>query len=457
MKMWDGRFTKASDRLMEQFNNSLPFDRELIEHDIAGSVAWAQALRKAGVLTAAESGRIVKGLRRVLREHRAGTLAFDRSDEDIHMAVERLLVERIGVDGKKLHTGRSRNDQVATDFRLYAKERLRGLAAVLSQLRETVLARAQKDLGVVMPGFTHLQQAQPVLVSHYWLSLFWALGRDHERLLRAADAADVLALGSGAIAGAGFPVDRRFLARRLGFATVSPNSMDAVASRDFALEALAAVSSLAVTLSRYAEDLIIWSSKEFHYVELDDAWATGSSMMPQKKNPDALELIRGKCGRFIGNYLRLATTLKGVGMTYCKDLQEDKEPLFDSGAQMDMVLRVFSPVLATLTLDRTSIAADLDPFLFATDLADYLVERGVPFRRAHEIVGKIVAWCIKRSKPLDKMKLSDLKRHAPEFRADVMRVFRWESALAHRSVAGGTSRKSVDDQIRTARRLLRRA
>jgi len=454
MKMWDGRFSEKTHALMEAFNNSLSFDIALIEQDIAGNIAWAKALDKAGVLAPAETKLIVAGLRELLDEHRKGALDLKPTDEDVHMAVERLLIQKIGEAGAKLHTGRSRNDQVATDFRLFVKQSLAQIAGAAAGLQKTLLSMAERDRKIVVPGFTHLQQAQPVLLAHYWLSFFWALEREKGRLTHAIETADIMPLGSGAIAGAGFAVDRTFLAKELGFSRLSDNSMDAVASRDFALEALAAIASLGILCSRYAEDLIIWSSREFGFIELDDAWSTGSSMMPQKKNPDSLELIRGKAGRLVGNHNRLAVTLKGVGMTYYKDLQEDKEPVFDSVAHAIMAVTVFTGVLDTLTINRERIAKDLDPFLWATDLADYLVEKKVPFRQAHKIVGKIVAQCIDKKRALDTMTAADLRSFSEAFDGDVVGVFSWDAAIRRRNLRGGAGHDSVARQIEDARKII---
>jgi argininosuccinate lyase len=370
------------------------------------------------------------------------------------MAVERLLVERIGDAGSRLHTGRSRNDQVTTDFRLYIKKKLSLLTEKVEGLQRALLDRCETDDGTIMPGYTHLQQAQPILLPHYWLSFFFLLEREKKRVRQALTAADVMPLGSGALAGSGFPVDRSRLADTLGFSEVTDNSLDGVAARDYVLEALAACTSLGISLSRYAEDLVIFSSHEFGFVELDDAWATGSSMMPQKKNPDSLELLRGKCGRFIGNYTRFATTLKGVGLTYYKDLQEDKEPLFDSLYQMEMVLEVFAQVIATLSVKRDRIRGDLHPFLLATDLADYLVRKGMAFRNAHHVIGGIVGHCVKKDVSLTSLDVKQLRKFSELFDDDVMDLFSWEGAVAGRDVAGGTSGRSVHKQLHKARKLL---
>ena len=454
MKMWDGRFSKPSDRLMEQFNNSLPFDEALIEEDITGSIAWAGALAGIGVFTRDEYDLVVRGLQEILQEYRGGTITFSSQDEDVHMAVERILIERIGDTGARLHTGRSRNDQVATDTRLYTKKALRALCGLVKGLQEAILFRAKNDLVIIIPGFTHLQQAQPILLAHYWMSFFFILERERSRLAHALKTADIMPLGAGAMAGSGFAVNRDKLADELGFASVSENSIDAVSSRDFLLETLATIASLGIHLSRYAEDLIVWSSREFGFVELDDAWSTGSSMMPQKKNPDSLELIRGKSGRFLGNYTRFATTLKGIGLTYYKDLQEDKEPLFDSVTHISMVLQVFTQVLATLTIREERIRNDLDPFLLATDLADYLVRKGMPFRQAHKVIGRVVGFCVENDLVLDSLSVERLQTFSELFGSDVTEIFSWQGAIDRRTVQGGTGMKSVKQQIAKAEGLL---
>lgn len=454
MKLWDGRFNKPTDSLMEAFNHSLPFDKALIDEDIAGSMAWADALHRIGILNTREHAKIKSGLRSIVAKAKKGQVEFLPGDEDIHMAVERLLTDRIGAAGAKLHTGRSRNDQVVTDVRLYVKKKLSGTIDSIELLQRSLLTRAKKDYDNIIPAYTHLQQAQPILLAHYWLSFFFALERDKNRFMQAIAAADSCPLGAGAVAGSGFNVDRARIARDLGFGSVAPNSLDAVASRDFLLEALAAISSLGILCSRYAEDLIIWSSREFGFVELDDAWSSGSSMMPQKKNPDSLELVRGKSGRFIGNYTRCATLLKGVGLAYFKDLQEDKEPFFDSALHIGLVLSVFSNVLATLTINAGRIERTMDPFLLATDCADYLVRKGLPFRQAHRVIGKIVAHCIENDLSFLKVPLATLKSFSPLFGSDVKRIFSWEHALAQRELEGGTGRKSVRRQMAAAEKLL---
>ncbi|MCX7725427.1 MAG: argininosuccinate lyase [Chitinispirillaceae bacterium] len=454
MKMWDGRFLKPSDSLMEKFHNSLPFDQTLIDEDIEGSKAWAGALEKIGVYKKDEYQKVCKALDKIREDYHQGKISFDEHDEDIHMAIERILIERVGEAGARLHTGRSRNDQVTTDLRLFLKKKIMFLINCITELQKVLIKRAEKDKEIIIPGYTHLQQAQPILISHYWLSFFFILEREKERLRSAYKTADILPLGSGAIAGSGFKIDREYLAERLGFSKLSENSIDGVASRDYVLETLSVCASLGITLSRYAEDLIIFSSGEFGFIELDDAWATGSSMMPQKKNPDSLELIRGKSGRFIGNYVSFATTLKGVGLAYYKDLQEDKEPLFDSLSQMEMVLKVFKEVVDTLSLHKEKIKNNLNPFLLATDLADYLVKKGLPFRKAHNIVGKIVAYCLESREMFTELKLDTLKKFSNLFSDDVEKIFSWKNALSNREIRGGTGLKSIKKQLKIAKKLV---
>ncbi|ERP31501.1 argininosuccinate lyase [Chitinivibrio alkaliphilus] len=456
-KMWDGRFSRPSAELMERFNNSLPIDQRLIEEDIRGSKAWAGGLLKEGVLTAEEFTLICSGLDSISARYRAGEELFTASDEDIHMAVERLLGDEIGEVAAKLHTGRSRNDQVATDFRLYVKNSVATLVNSLTRVQKVLLTMAERDRDVIIPGYTHYQQAQPVALSHYWLSFFFILDREKKRLHAASEGADILPLGSGAIAGSGFAVDRSALAEELGFSRITDNSMDGVAARDFVLEALHAIASLGITISRYAEDLIVWSTYEFGFIELDDQWSTGSSMMPQKKNPDSLELIRGKSGRFLGNYTRFATTLKGIGLTYFKDLQEDKEPFIDSYEEMNLVLSVCEHVLGTLAVRKEAIAEKLNPFLLATDVADYLVRKGVPFRKCHHIVGRLVGDCIARGVELTDLSVEALREYSPHFGEDVQALFSWETALKGRDIYGGTGPGSVEKQLAKARELLNNA
>ena len=390
-KLWQGRFQGSMASSMEKLSVSLSFDQKLFREDIEGSQAHALGLKAAGVLTVAEFNKMQQGLKSVLADLEAGKALFEAGDEDIHMAVERILTARIGDLGKKLHTGRSRNDQVATDFKLYIRHRARALEVAVVKLQKALYAKAQIYRQDLMPGYTHMQQAQPVYIGHYLLSFFWALERDKTRLRNACASAGQLPLGSGALAGSAFPYRRELVAKALGFPEVSQNSIDATAHRDWALEFLGTMAILGTTLSSYAEDFVIWSSQEFGYLELGEAFTSGSSMMPQKKNPDSMELIRGKSGRLLGNFTRLFTVLKGLPHAYDRDLQEDKEGVFDSVETLEVCLTVMAEAITTLKFRTDVILRKMHPGMLATDLADYLVEKGMPFRDAHHVVGKMIA------------------------------------------------------------------
>src|SRR3989339_490746 len=452
MKMWEGRFAGKNDPDMEAFNRSLDFDRRFFRDDIAGSLAYAKALQKARVLSPRETTRIQTGLKALLKDERK--IRFLKSDEDIHMAVERLLTERIGDAGKKIHTGRSRNDQVALDTRLFARREIAGLRALLTGAMRAVLMLAEKNKSRIMPAFTHLQKAQPVLMGHYFLAWFFMLERDASRLSDCLRRLDVMPLGSGALAGSGFAIDRSLVARELKFARISDNSIDAVSDRDHLLEFLSVSSILASHLSRFAEDLIIFCSPGYGFFELSDAYATGSSMMPNKKNPDSLELIRGKAGRVFGNFARLFTVVKGLPLTYNKDLQEDKEPLFDTLDTLGGTLRIFTGVLSTLTVNPERVAAMLSADLLATDLADALTKNKTPFRAAHAIVGRIVRDCAQKGVPLETLTHADLRKYSP--RVPGTFSFCYHTSIAARSLPGGTGSSSVRAQICKARTILKR-
>ncbi len=449
-KLWGGRFAGATDALAHRFNASLPFDVQLYDEDITGSVAWALTLGGAGILTADEVATIIGGLEQVRAEFQGNTIVFDQADEDIHTVVERRLTELVGPVGGKLHTGRSRNDQVATDFRLWTMRAVDRLQGHLAALQRALLASARANLELPMPGYTHLQHAQPVTWGHWALSHFWPLARDAGRLAAARAAAAVLPLGSGALAGTPVAVDRQALAAGLGFAAASQNSLDAVADRDFALDFLYAAAVLGVHLSRLAEQLILFSSAEFGFAVLDDAYTTGSSLMPQKKNPDTLELARGKAGRLIGHLAGLLATLKGLPSAYDKDLQEDKEPLFDAAETLELALPVMAGVVGTLRLRPERMAAQLEPGLLATELADYLVRRGVPFRQAHELVGQAVQLAETRQVTLADLSLADMQTISEQFEAGALDVFDVAAALAGRQVMGGTAPQALQQQLAAA-------
>ncbi|NPV09587.1 MAG: argininosuccinate lyase [Anaerolineae bacterium] len=448
--MWGGRFTGDVDELMERFNASFPFDRRLYREDIEGSLAYARALEQAGVLSDAERVSIERGLRQVLTEFEQGTFVERPGDEDIHTAVERRLRELAGPIAGKLHTGRSRNDQVATDLRLYLRRQLDERSQELHRLQRASLDLAERNRAVIMPGYTHMQRAQPVRFSHWVLSWFWAWQRDMERLNDCRARAEVMPLGSGALAGTPLRLDREALASDLGFARPSENSMDAVRDRDFVVEALSWAAILSVHLSQMAEDVIIWSSAEFGFVRVADAYSTGSSLMPQKRNPDSLELIRGKAGRMIGHLTGLLTTLKGLPSTYNKDLQEDKEALFDAMDNLALTVPVATGVLETLEVCPDRMRAALDEAMLATDLADYLVAKGMPFRQAHEVVGRAVRLTEERGKDLSRLGQEEWASLSPLVGADVRDVFSWERSVEARSALGGTGLAALEEQLRRA-------
>ena len=409
-KAWGGRFREPTDPLVEQFSNSLATDLRMASHDVRGSIAHVRALQRARLLSASEAGTIERGLARVLREIDGGTFKARPSDEDVHMAVERRLTEIVGPVGGKLHTGRSRNDQVATDLRLWLRDQLDATVAGVEDLIRALVTRAHLDGDVIMPGYTHLQRAQPVLLAHHWLAYVEMLLRDRDRLRDCRVRVNVLPLGSGALAGAGFNLDRRRVAADLDFAAVSENSLDAVSDRDFVVEFLAAGSILAMHLSRLGEEIVLWSSAEFGFLTLPDAFATGSSMMPQKKNPDVAELVRGKTGRVYGALIALLTLLKGLPLSYNRDLQEDKPPLFDAVDTLRASLAVFARMLPRLGVVATTMRDAAGGLALATELADYLVERGLPFRQAHEVVGNVVRWCVDEQRELESLTAQELAR-----------------------------------------------
>jgi argininosuccinate lyase len=432
---------------MEQFNASISFDRQLWQADIRGSQAYARALARAGLLTEAEAQQLVNGLEQVAEEWAQDTFTLVEGDEDIHTANERRLTEIVGSVGGKLHTGRSRNDQVATDVRLWLREAVTGLRAYLQQLIAVSVDRAEAEIDVLMPGYTHLQPAQPIRWSHWLLSHTAAWQRDAQRLDEIAVRVNVMPLGSGALAGNPFPIDRHALADDLGFAAITCNSLDGVADRDFIAEFLFWATLTMLHLSRFAEDLIIYSSREFGFVTLADAYSTGSSLMPQKKNPDALELLRGKSGRVMGQLTGLMTVLKGLPTSYNKDLQEDKEPLFDAFRSLNASLQIACGVLSTLSVNSLSMRAALSPEMLATDLAEYLVRKGAPFRESHHVAGAAVRMAEVQAIALPDLSLEDLQTLHKAFDEDVAEVWSFEASVDRRDVSGGTSRRSVQEQI----------
>jgi argininosuccinate lyase len=454
-KAWGGRFSTAADPTAEAFTASLRFDRRLWPHDLDGSVAWARALARAGLVTGAERDAILAGLDAVRAELAEGRFPFRQELEDIHMNVERRLIELAGPVGGKLHTGRSRNDQIALDERLYLREIIGHVDEGIREVQAALLARAEEHMGAPMPGYTHLQRAQPILLSHHLLAYVFMLARDRERLAGARTRVNVLPLGAAALAGAAFAIDREALARDLGFTGPTANSLDAVSDRDYVLEFLSAAAILGMHFSRLAADLTLWATSEFGFVEFSDAFATGSSIMPQKKNPDVAELMRGKAGRLYGNLVAGLTMMKGLPLTYNSDMQEDKEPLFDTVDTLEAVLRVVPPMLGSLTfrLDRMREAAGAH-YSTATDLADYLVKKGLPFREAHEVVGRTVRYGLAQGKELGELTLDELTQFSPLVGPDVHAALTVEASLRARDVVGGTAPEAVKRALDVARGLI---
>ena len=451
-KAWSGRFRVAADALLERFSSSVHFDHALWRQDVRGSVAHARMLAAQDILSAEEADALVRGLEQIAGELARGEFQFDPAAEDIHMNVERRLFEIVGPVAGKLHTGRSRNDQVATDLLLWLRDTLPELRRDLLALRAVLVERAADEIDVILPGYTHLQRAQPVRLAHHWLAHYEALTRDDGRLRDARARMGSSPLGAGALAGSTLPLDREHTARALGFDEPARNSLDAVSSRDHVLEVLAALAICMVQLSRISEELVLWSSQEFGFVEFDDAFATGSSLMPQKKNPDVPELVRGKSGRVIGHLVGLLVTLKGLPLAYNRDMQEDKEPLFDAVETVSGCLGILAETIRTLRVrQETMRAAASDPALLATDLAEHLVGAGVPFREAHEIVGRVVAHAEEQSVPLSSLSTETLRGFHPALDLDPESFFSAERSLEARTLTGGPARKNVERAVAAAR------
>jgi len=448
-KLWGGRFKEKTDRMAEEFTSSLPFDRRLYRYDIEGSMAHCRMLRKQGFLSAREEKKILSALGDIRRRVESGKFAFDPADEDIHLAVEKALIRKAGAAGEKIHTGRSRNDQVALDIRLFLRDEVKEVLRLTGELKSAILRKAKAEIDTLMPGYTHLQKAQPVLLSHYLLAYREMFDRDEERLKECLERINVMPLGSAALAGAGLPLDRNYVAKLLKFPRLSENSMDAVSDRDFVAEFIFDAGLLMMHMSRFCEDLVLWASGEFGFVEISDAFTTGSSIMPQKKNPDVAELIRGKTGRVYGNLVSVLTVLKGLPMTYNRDLQEDKEPLFDTVDTVKASLAVLTAMIGNLTFRREKMKdAASGGYSTATDIADYLVRKGVPFRRAHAVTGKIVGVCLKKGRNFSDLSLAEFRKFHPAFEKDIFRVITVESSVSARQGPGGTSKKQVAKRIR---------
>ena len=455
MALWGGRFEDGVATSTQEFGASLPVDKHLYKQDVAGSRAHAAMLAAQGIISQDDADQIRAGLSAIGEDIEAGNFTFDIDDEDIHMAVESELTRRIGEAGKRLHTGRSRNDQVATDTRLAAKGLARELMGAALELRRVLVEVAEAHPSAILPGYTHLQHAQPVLLSHHLLAYSWMFKRDFDRLHAAYDAADMCPLGAAALAGTTYPLDRRMSAFELGFSGVIPNSLDAVSDRDFLLDLQYAGSVCAMHLSRLAEEIVLWSSSEFGFITLSDAYSTGSSIMPQKKNPDFAELIRGKTGRVYGNLVQLLVTMKGLPLAYNKDLQEDKEGMLDTARTLKQCLTVMAGMVKTATFNEgVMLAACGRGYLAATDVADYLAKRGMPFREAHAVVGHLVLECEKRGCDLADLKLADFKAASELFEADIVGALDIPSIVAARTTEGGTAPVAVAQQLKLARAAL---
>ncbi len=449
MKLWAGRFQKETDTLVNGFNSSIRFDARLYGQDIRGSIAHAAMLGKTGIIQPDEAEKIVAGLEAILADIEAEQVEFSLDNEDIHMNIEALLTQRIGKTGKRLHTARSRNDQVATDFRLYVKEEIPRVIGLVLELERVLVKKAKAHLSTVMPGYTHLQRAQPVTFGHYMMAYANMLRRDVTRLEDCRARLDECPLGCGALATSTYPVDRFQTARALGFPKPTDNSLDTVGDRDYAIELLSALSILMMHLSRFSEEIILWCSWEFKFVELDDAYSTGSSIMPQKKNPDVAELVRGKTGRVYGSLITLLTVMKGLPLAYNKDMQEDKEPVFDAFDTVEQCVPVFTAMLDTLSVKKKAMArAASVGFINATDCADYLVKKGVPFREAYMIVGRLVNLCLEKGRTLDTLPLKEFQAVSPLFEWDVYDALRLRACVNGRKVYGGPSESSVKKQIK---------
>lgn len=453
--LWGGRFTQPTDQFVQEFTASITFDQRLYRYDIQGSMAHCRMLARQGILTTAEADQILAGLTDLLTDIEAGRFDFSVALEDIHMNIEARLIERIGPVGGKLHTARSRNDQVAVDIRLYLRDEIAAILAFLTRLQGALLDQAEANLDTLMPGYTHLQTAQPVLLAHHLLAYFEMLQRDRGRLQDCSRRLNQLPLGAGALAGTTFPIDREWVAQQLGFAGVTRNSLDSVSDRDFALEFCAASATLMMHLSRLAEELILWSSADFDFIELSDAFCTGSSIMPQKKNPDVPELVRGKTGRVYGNLISLLTLMKALPLAYNKDMQEDKEPLFDSIDTVKGSLKIFADMIAQMRIKAGNMrTAAARGFSTATDVADYCVRKGLPFRQAHEVVGKTVRYCVETGKDIPDLSLEEFRRFSPLIEADIYDFVTLEASVNARTATGGTARSAVAGEIVRARQQL---
>lgn len=450
-KLWGGRFTKDTNHLVEEFTASIEFDQNLALEDIEGSLAHVEMLSACEIIPAEDAAKIKKGLQSIREKVLNHEVSFTIEDEDIHMNIERMLIEEIGPVGGKLHTGRSRNDQVATDMHLYLRNQTIEIIQLLKNVQKSIVEQAKKHVDTILPGYTHLQRAQPISFAHHLLAYFWMFERDKERLQDSLKRVNWSPLGAGALAGTTFPIDRHQTAKLLGFETVYPNSLDAVSDRDFILEFLSNASIMMMHISRLSEELVLWSSQEFQFIELDDSFCTGSSIMPQKKNPDVPELLRGKTGRVYGNLMSLLTTLKGLPLAYNKDLQEDKEGMFDTIKTLSGSLQLLAPMIETMMVKEENMhKAVSQDYSNATDLADYLAEKGVPFREAHAIIGHVVLYAIQNHKYLIDLSLNEYQKFSNAFAEDIYEVLKPKNVVAARNSYGGTGFSQVEAQLKLA-------
>lgn len=456
MKLWGGRFEKKTDGLVDDFHSSITFDQRLYHQDIAGSIAHATMLGEQGIIPKEDADAIVAGLRDIEQDIAAGKVRFELDAEDIHMNVEKLLIERIGEAGKRLHTGRSRNDQVALDCRMYVRDAAKEASGLMGELCQTLLSIARANTATIMPGYTHLQRAQPITLGHHMMAYFQMFARDMQRMRETYAHADVMPLGSGALAGTTYPLDRERVAELLGFSAISQNSLDGVSDRDFVCDYLYAASVCMMHLSRFCEELILWNSHEFRFVEMDDAFSTGSSIMPQKKNPDVAELIRGKTGRVYGDLTGLLATMKSLPLAYNKDMQEDKEALFDARDTLVKSLVVFNAMLASCSFKPENMARGAaGGFTNATDAADYLVRKGMPFRDAHAVIGHLVLYCVKADKALLDLTLDELKAFSDLFESDIYDACSMHACVTLRDVPGGPAPSRVQESIEAGEAFLK--
>lgn len=448
MKLWGGRFTEGVNELVNTFNSSIFFDSRMYKEDIEGSIAHVKMLGNQGIIPTSDSEKIQNGLMEILKRIDTGTIKIDETFEDIHSFIESILTYYIGDEGKKLHTGRSRNDQVALDCKLYLKKYLKVILGELLNLQETLLKIAKNNIETIMPGYTHMQKAQPITFSHHILAYSEMFKRDIGRLFDTYKRLDKMPLGSGALATSTYPLDRDFVASELGFSSITLNSLDSVSDRDYAIESLSALSLIMMHLSRFSEEVILWCTNEFNFIELDDRYSTGSSIMPQKKNPDVAELVRGKTGRVYGDLITLLTVMKGIPLAYNKDMQEDKEALFDGLDTVLLSLQTFNGMISTMKINKKSMKKGASGgFTNATDVADYLVKKGIAFRNAHEIVGKIVLYCIDKNICIDELSLEEFKNFSPIFENDIYASIDLLTCVEERKVIGGPSSSSVEQQV----------